>query len=177
MSEGEAGWYPDPKDPTGVRWFDGRFWTEHHGATPTWQTPPTVDGPARRRPGMLIAAGTTVGVLVLGLLVAAAVPVYRDGHERARLASVAATTCDDVADEAVELGRTEKQLEPLETVTGAVVARDARDAVQIPGPGAESFVMSCSAVGTRVDGSSAPLTIDLYIDHERTHLLWYTWNT
>ena len=37
--------------------------------------------------------------------------------------------------------------------------------------------MSCSAVGTRLDGSAAPLTIDLYIDHERTHLLWYTWTT
>ena len=36
--------------------------------------------------------------------------------------------------------------------------------------------MSCSGTGTRPDGSSAPLTIDLYIDHERTHLLWYTWD-
>ena len=176
MSDAEPGWYPDPKDPSGVRWFDGRFWTEHHGPTPTCQTPPTAEEPARRRPGVLIVGGIAAGVVVLGLLVAAAVPVYRQEHARADLASVAATTCDDVADEAIELGRTEKQLEPLEAVTGPTVARDGRDSVQIPAPGAEEFVMSCSALGTRLDGSSAPLTIDLYIDHERTHLLWYTWH-
>jgi len=176
MNDAEPGWYPDPKDPSGVRWFDGRFWTEHHGPTPTWQTPPTAEEPARRRPGVLIVGGIAAGVVVLGLLVAAAVPVYRQEHTRADLEAVAATTCDDVADEAVALGRTTKQLEPLETVTGAAVERDGRAVVQIPAPGAEAFVMTCSAMGTRLDGSSAPLTIDLYIDHERTHLLWYTWH-
>ncbi|WP_028045400.1 DUF2510 domain-containing protein [Cellulomonas sp. URHE0023] len=176
MNDAEAGWYPDPKDPSGVRWFDGRFWTEHHGPTPTWQTPPSTPEPASSRPRVLVAAGITAGVLVLGLLVAAAVPVYREEHQRARLSALAATTCDDVADEAVSLALTEKQLEPLEAVTSAAVARDGRDDVQIPDPGAEAFVMSCSGIGTRLDGSSAPLTIDLYIDHEHTHLLWYTWD-
>ena len=177
MTDVEAGWYADPKDASRVRWFDGRFWTEHHGATPTSAAPPTADEPEGRRPGVLVACGVTAGVVALGLLVAAAVPLYRQGHERAALASVAATTCDDVADEAIQLGRTEKDLEPLAAVTGASVARDGRAAVHLPAPGTEAFVMTCSALGTRVDGSTGPLTIDLYIDHQRTHLLWYTWVT
>lgn len=23
------GWYPDPSNPAGLRWFDGMAWTEH----------------------------------------------------------------------------------------------------------------------------------------------------
>ena len=103
--------------------------------------------------------------------------MYRDGQERAKLASVTAMTCDDVADEAVQLGSTEHELTPLASVAGAAVSRDGRAAVKIPAPGVEAFVMSCTGMGTRPDGSVAPLTIELYIDHERTHLLWYSWDT
>ncbi|WP_426593396.1 DUF2510 domain-containing protein [Cellulomonas sp. McL0617] len=170
MNDAAPGWYPDPKDASQLRWFDGRFWTDQQGETP----PPA---PPTRRTGLLVSAGIAAGVVVLGVLVAAAVPVYKQEHERARLESVTSMSCDDVADEAVELGRTEKELAPLESVASTAVARDDRDVVRIPAPGAEAFVMSCSGMGTRPDGSVAPLTIDLYIDHERTHLLWYTWQT
>jgi hypothetical protein len=173
VNHATPGWFPDPKDPSRVRWFDGRFWTEH-------DEPASVDLPtgASRRPrtGVLVAGGIAAGVVVLGLLVAAAVPIYHQQRQRVALAPLTALTCDDVAAEAVELARVEKDLDPLAAVTSTTVARDSRTAMRIPAPGAEEFVMSCSGTGTRPDGSSAPLTIELYIDHERTHLLWYTWD-
>lgn len=178
MNNAAPGWYPDPKDPSAVRWFDGRFWTEHYGPASTGQVPPAVE-PVRRAPrtGLLIAGGIAAGTVVVALMVAAAIPVYREQHDRGNVGSVTTMTCDDVADEAIQLAAVEKDLDPLASVTGAAVARDARDIVRLPAPGAEAFVMSCSAMGTRPDGSSGPVTIDLYIDHERTHLLWYTWDT
>lgn len=176
MNDAAPGWYPDPKDPSGYRWFDGRFWTEHHGRAPGSQVPQTQEPAPRRRSAVVVGAGIAAGVVVLGMLVAAAVPVYRQQHERARLENVTAMTCDDVAREVVTLARTAKDLEPLEAVTGTAVVRDGRGAVRIPAPGTEEFVMSCSGTGTRTDGSTAPLTFDLYIDHQRTHLLWYSWD-
>ncbi|WP_028049714.1 DUF2510 domain-containing protein [Cellulomonas sp. URHD0024] len=174
MNDAAAGWYPDPKDPSTVRWFDGRFWTDRQA--PDAPVAPTVQRPARRRATVLAATGATAAVVVLGMLVAAAVPVYREQHERAMLAPVAKMTCDEVADEVITLARGEKGLEPLESVTRTAVVRDGRDGIRVPAAGAEEFVMSCSGVGTRFDGSAAPLTIDLYIDHERAHLLWYSWD-
>ena len=31
MNSAAPGWYPDPKDPSQLRWFDGRFWTDRQG--------------------------------------------------------------------------------------------------------------------------------------------------
>ena len=173
MQDAAPGWYPDPKDPALRRWFDGRFWTDRSGESP--EAPPS--DPHQRRPsGLVVAGASAASAVILGLLVTAAVPVYHHQQQRAALAPLVALTCDDVAGETIQLARTEKDLDPLEAITNARLVRDGRGVLQVPEPGVEAFVMSCSGMGTRPDGSAAPLTIDLYIDHERTHLLWYTWD-
>jgi hypothetical protein len=56
-----AGWYPDPSGGTGVRYWNGRAWTEAR-STPTprsWATDPKV------------ITGVVGGAFILGLLVAA----------------------------------------------------------------------------------------------------------
>lgn len=168
VNDATTGWLPDPADSSQVR-----VWTEHHGPAPA--DPPN-DVSRRPRTRVLLPGGIAAGIVALGLLVAAAVPGYHQQRQRVALAPLVSMTCDDVAGEAVEIARTEKDLDPLQAVTSATVARDGRDILRIPPPGVEEFVMSCSGTGIRPDGSTAPLTIDLYIDHERTHLLWYTWD-
>jgi outer membrane murein-binding lipoprotein Lpp len=51
------GWYPDPNDPTIVRWWDGQQWTSHthprsHESSSPVQTPPdaTTDETKRSKP-------------------------------------------------------------------------------------------------------------------------------
>ena len=173
---GAPGWHPDPKDPTQVRWFDGSFWTEHTAPAPA--APPTAEAVRWRRPrtAVLVAGGVAAGVVALALLVAAAVPVYHDQRARSALRPFTSMSCDDVAGEAIKLAGVQGELDPLESITSASVVRDNREIMRIPAPGDEEFVMSCAGMGTRPDGSTAPLTIDLYIDHERTHLLWYSWD-
>jgi hypothetical protein len=53
-----ANWYPDPTDPSRLRWWDGVSWTEHTSAVPTPQrtsdaapVPPPYAEPAHPAPG------------------------------------------------------------------------------------------------------------------------------
>jgi type II secretory pathway pseudopilin PulG len=39
----EPGWYADPGNPTYVRWFDGRQWTNHVQVTPPPPPPPPAE--------------------------------------------------------------------------------------------------------------------------------------
>lgn len=59
----EAGWFPDPQNPSVLRWWDGSAWTDHRA--PGWQAPQGVAGPDHElewllpvnRDGFAIAAG------------------------------------------------------------------------------------------------------------------------
>jgi hypothetical protein len=47
-----AGWYPDPADPQGVRWWTGEAWTEHVAGAPALEPAPWPDenpAPDRQR--------------------------------------------------------------------------------------------------------------------------------
>jgi hypothetical protein len=69
-----AGWYPDPRDPRRIRWWDGDGWTETTQPAPTGAVPtPAVATaePARRSPVLPLV----VGVLALVLLAGAAAAI------------------------------------------------------------------------------------------------------
>lgn len=42
MTTPDPGWYPDPRDPGLIRWFDGTAWTDHTGPAPA-QAPQPLD--------------------------------------------------------------------------------------------------------------------------------------
>lgn len=59
------GWFPDPSDPSRLRYFDGRIWTDQY--TTLGPTPPPMQQPAK--PGMSkgMKIGLTAGAAFLGL--------------------------------------------------------------------------------------------------------------
>lgn len=73
-----VGWYPDPDDATGLRWWSGRDWTEYRQSagqppTPTVAVPvvtaPRPAGPARKAratPGRVVMAVVVLLVLLVG---------------------------------------------------------------------------------------------------------------
>ena len=75
-----AGWYPDPRDPRLIRWWDSAAWTEHTAAAPStaWAPPtaPALDAPwppaaeltARRNVALPVVAGVVALVLLVGLV-------------------------------------------------------------------------------------------------------------
>jgi len=82
-----AGWYRDPEGP-GLRFWDGSCWTEHRHPTPSQQTlRPAMTGttlpPWMRKPVVWIAAGATLCLLLLGVVISASTqhsPSYNDGY-------------------------------------------------------------------------------------------------
>jgi hypothetical protein len=66
MTTGE-GWYPDPEEPTTVRWWDGRAWTSHTAA----ELPHAPEPPARRRRRVLpvAVAGAVVAIAMVAVVV------------------------------------------------------------------------------------------------------------
>jgi hypothetical protein len=66
-----AGWYPDPRDPRRIRWWDGTGWTETTQPAPTGaEAPPAATTPAaepaRRSPVLPLVVGIVAFVLLAG---------------------------------------------------------------------------------------------------------------
>lgn len=61
-----AGWYPDPENPSSVRYWDGAIWTQHSAVpqAPTWQAPPLGRGFVVLANGIVVGLFVTVLVLV-----------------------------------------------------------------------------------------------------------------
>jgi hypothetical protein len=63
-----AGWYPDPANPSGLRWWDGTGWTAQASQPSPATTVVDIDEEVRRarwaRIGLLVAAPAQVGALV-----------------------------------------------------------------------------------------------------------------
>ena len=73
------GWYPDPDDPQGLRWYDGVQWTSATAVAPH-QVPPSA--PGRRTRTWWIVGG--VAVALVGLIVVAGIGLVlaqRSGSE------------------------------------------------------------------------------------------------
>ena len=164
------GWYPDPASPGSLRWFDGRAWTD--GRAPARPDLPL--GPRKHSHVALIVICSVLGsFLVVGILTAAALPVYLHQRERATVAGTSSVTCAQVVDRAVALSQ--------QTVTGGQVAlagvadpvlvRDARPVRTVPPAGEQAFVMSCRGMASWADGLEYEVTIDVHLRSDRTQVL------
>ena len=67
QSRPAPGWYPDPRDPRRLRWWDGAHWTSHISAMPR---PPATGSRRRRRSAAGPIAGVSLFLLVAVLLLA-----------------------------------------------------------------------------------------------------------
>src|SRR5512143_3697605 len=75
-----AGWYPDPQNPAGQRYWDGTQWTEHVAPGAGAAAVP----PRKSHSGLIIGIVAGVGVLVVvGILAAVAIPVFLSQRAKA----------------------------------------------------------------------------------------------
>ena len=55
--------------------------------------------------------------------------------------------------------------------------QDNRSTVRVPSKGSDpAFVLSCAGTGTQPDGTTAPVTANLYIDSTTQQLVAYAWD-
>lgn len=85
MTTPPANWYPDPQQPTQLRYWDGAQWTEH--VAPALQAAPApAAAPKQKMSGGAVAAivvGSALLVLVvIGILAAIAIPVFLNQREK-----------------------------------------------------------------------------------------------
>ncbi len=74
-----AGWYPDPSGGAGLRFWDGRTWTNQTQQTPAPLSGPPGPGPGRSRGGLIAAViGAVLLLLVTVLVVRALRPSSND---------------------------------------------------------------------------------------------------
>lgn len=110
MSDAQPGWYPDPQDARGERWWDGRAWTDQlRPATtppppPAWAAPGVAGPPTEQVPTApqqpegrkrSRVALVVVGLLVVLALVAGGVALLLDSGGGA---TVSIDTCTIEAD-------------------------------------------------------------------------------
>jgi len=197
MNSTPQGWYHDPADPSSVRWFDGQAWTEHRQAAPPvvaaptqlssppvqfspaasqWQLPPATPRHTSRTV-LIVLACVLVGLFVVSILAAIAIPVFLDQRAKANAAELGLTdiTCQQVASDALQLPA-DGQV-PLLAMDGLTLDSDQRATVQVPAAGTVAFVMSCHGTGTKPDGTTAPVTASLFIDSTRQLSVAYVWDS
>ncbi|MGJ5671692.1 DUF2510 domain-containing protein (plasmid) [Rhodococcus aetherivorans] len=124
-----AGWYPDPGDPSLVRYWDGTRWSPR--TAPKFSTPP----PPPRRPqptakeernGKLLAAG--FGLLaILGLVVAAVVSGSHSDQDDAATVAAPSTTSRTAA---TSTTRSAAQIQASEQAAAASASRAAAAAAE-----------------------------------------------
>lgn len=186
MTTAQPGWYPDPENPAGVRWYDGTTWTEHRGpavaaAAPAWSPQQAAWPPAPARSGSrgaIVAVCIVGGFFALMILAAIAIPVFLNQRAKAEVSSLSTVTCESLGAEAVATSQanvTGGQI-PLASVSGLTIAQDNRATVRRPSPGAQSFVLSCSGTALWQDGVSTPLLVELDIDSAVQHVVTFTWD-
>ena len=167
MSALPPGWYPDPIERAGLRYFDGTAWTVHRQPGPPQAYPygPAVVVP---RPGM--SAGAIVGivlgaVLLVGMLAAIAIPVFLN-QRGAEAGDLSWISCADLAADAV---RFSADIEApgaalLTDVTDLAILRDSRPGLRLPADGREVPMMACTGTGIWEDGATAPISMEFTID-------------
>jgi type II secretory pathway pseudopilin PulG len=88
-----AGWYPDPRDPRLLRYWDGMQWTAHTSpASAPLRAPAGSHGGGSKKAisAIVIVVGVLALLVVIGILVAIAIPVFLSQREKAADASAKA---------------------------------------------------------------------------------------
>ncbi|WP_231384175.1 hypothetical protein [Cellulomonas sp. URHD0024] len=171
---GQPAGYPPPTSAPGMPQPTGGW----QGGPQQW------DVPAKKSTGktVLIVLAITLGAMMLvGILSAIAIPVFLNQRAKAEAAGLGldAVTCEQVADYAVQISAAGKAQDagPLVSMTGVSLAQDNRSSVRAPAEGEDpAFVMSCTGTGAKPDGTTAPVTANLYIDSTPEKLVAYAWD-
>ena len=151
-------------------------------AQQTWPPTPTyapASGSGTEVKVAVAIISIVVGVVILGILAAIAIPVFLDQQQKAALAELDSLTCEDVGASAVDLsaeGAAASGMIALVAMTDAVVVADQRATLQFPDNGSRVFVMTCDGTGTWADGLATPLTVDVYVDSALTPILELAWD-
>lgn len=192
MDPARPGWYADPEHPATLRWFDGVGWTDHRTATPVmppeattpWPDPApwtaAPGGPSSGTPRqargrrLLLAVRIAVGLVLVGVLVAAAVPAIRNVRA---IDALDALSCKDVVAEAVAFSAQEAtdDLIALVAVSDVELLADGRATLRRPAEDRRSFVMSCTGTGLWADDVTTPVTLTLSLDHDLEHQVAIEW--
>ena len=186
MNPTPPGWYPDPQFAGTLRWFDGQQWTDRRTAASApdmaagqpWQSgQPWQPGQAPaggRGSGSRVAvilASVVGGLILLGILTAIALPVFRAQRQKASGADVTSLTCQQVVDDAVAMTKrqaTGGQI-PLTAVTEPILVDDQRASLQVPAPGDKAFVMACRGSGQWEDDVVTTVTVRLFLTSDGKH--------
>jgi micrococcal nuclease len=156
------GWFPDPFDPTRLRWWDGRQWTtdlhpaaRRPGLAPPIQ-PPRAPGPPRRLTRGATVALATAGVLLVGTATATAAGVLALG------ASPAPTTTSADAGDPVAAPEpvTEAPESPTASAPASATATPSPTATATPrpSPASKPAVALVAVVGV-TDGDTIKVRI------------------
>ncbi len=130
---------------------------------------------------LIVLAGVLVigvGLLVVG---AVALPFLADRSASAQVASLGldAVTCDQVATYAEQISASGQAQDAgrLVSMTDPSLVQDNRSTVRVPAAGEDpAFVLSCTGTGTKPDGTTAPVTANLYVDSTTQQLVAYAWD-
>ena len=198
MNPMPPGWYPDPQFAGMLRWFDGQQWTDRRTAASApdmaagqpWQSGQPWQGGQPWQSGQpwqpgqapaggrgsgsrvaVILASVVGGLILLGILTAIALPVFRAQRQKASGADVTSLTCQQVVDDAVAMTKrqaTGGQI-PLTAVTDPILVDDQRAGLQLPAPGDKAFVMACRGSGQWEDDVVTTVTVRLFLTSDGKH--------
>ena len=173
---------PPYQPPAGAPPYPGMPYPPPLGAPPYPVMPygrAPYPGPPRRRLSPGAIAAIVVGiVVVLGVGMAAAIPVFlrqRELEQATVLSRFDGLVCAQLAAAAVRFSSDiEYPGDPLlEGVTGLSRLEDHREGLRVPPPGEVALIMTCSGRGRWADGSVAPIVLELTLDSGGEAWIYY----
>ena len=147
------GWYPNPADPTQLRWWDGSAWTNHTAPMAGWSPGWTVAPPPRRRIWPWIVFPLVAVVLMTGVCAAIFVPrvigafkhpvdaanVYYGDLRDGRLPDAYAHLCTSIR-EGMSYEEYQQRVRSDEEIQGHVTRFNAHSVHRVSGHGDQAVV-------------------------------------